>query len=102
MSGQIHIAGVCVYMGSLRRQRCSWCGALLHEYDLANIARPLEPGEDPENPEPWEPGSWEVGGLVQMEGTFPCVSFVVEPELVDGEAQAPDTSCMRLDPEVTR
>lgn len=98
---QVHIAGTVVSMGSLRRQRCSWCGALLQEYDLAAISRPLEPGEDPEHPEPWEPGAWAVGGLVRLSGTFPRVGEAVEPELKDGVPQAPEDSCLVLDRMVT-
>jgi hypothetical protein len=99
MSEIIHIAGPVVIFRSIQRQRCSWCGALIQEHDLARISRPLEPDEDPDNPEPWEPGHWEVGGLVAMEGTFPAASWVVEPEVEDGEAQAPELSCMLRLPE---
>lgn len=98
----VHVAGPTLRAGHVRRQRCSWCGALLSEYDLSRIARPLEPGEDPENPEPWEPASWPVGGLVAISGTNPVCSRAVEPELVDGDPQIPADACMALDDEVTR
>jgi hypothetical protein len=101
---QVHIAGPTLTVGTVRRQRCVWCGALLDEHDLAMIARPLEPGEDPENPEPWEPGAWEVGGLVRTSGTFPRVGEAIEAERHDdgsGAFRIPEDSCMALDAEVT-
>lgn len=93
----IHVAGPTITVGSIRRQRCQWCGALIQEYDLARLSRPLEPGEDPESPEPWEPGRWT--GLVAISGTFPVMSRAV-PEPEDGKV--PEGSCMALDEEVTR
>lgn len=88
----------------IRRQRCVWCGALLQEYDLSNIARPLEPGEDPENTKSWEPAEWAVGEQVAVDGN---ASWVVEPEVeIDPETkeevvQVPPSSCMALDPAIT-
>lgn len=98
----VHVAGTVLTFGQYRRQRCSWCGALLQEYDLANISRPLEPGEDPDNPEPWEPAAWPVGGLVAVVDGGPRAMWVVKPEQIGGEPQAPGNSCMNLDREVTR
>ena len=42
MSGEeiIHVAGTPVTFGSITRQRCCWCGALIQERDLARISRP--------------------------------------------------------------
>lgn len=96
----VHVAGPTLRAGNVRRQRCSWCGALLSEYDLTRIARPLEPGEDPDAP--WEPSSWPVGGLVGISGTNPICSRIVDPEMVDGEPQIPADSCMAVSDEVTR
>ena len=41
MTGVVHIAGNDVQVGSRLRQRCAWCGAVLVDYDLANIAVPV-------------------------------------------------------------
>ena len=37
----IHIAGPAITCGSHRRQRCSWCGTIVEDVDLANIAMPI-------------------------------------------------------------
>ena len=99
---QIHIAGPTLTYDGIRRQRCSWCGALIQEYDLNNISRELEPGEDPDNPEPWEPASWAVGDEVAAVGVFPRTSWSVDTEFRDGVPIAHNDSCMRIDLEVTR
>lgn len=103
MSVVIHIAGPVVTAGSLRRQRCCWCGALIDEYDLANVARPLEPGENPENLEPWAPAQWEVGDHVLVDGGM---KTVVELEAViddDGHTafKIDGRACMSIDNAVT-
>lgn len=36
----IHIAGVHMQVGPLLRQRCSWCGASLLEYDRSRLGIP--------------------------------------------------------------
>lgn len=64
-----HIAGAQVQVGSHLRQRCSWCGAILGDYDLTRIAVPE--GQDP------RPGMWETGKLVRVDGP---VSWIVEHE----------------------
>jgi len=83
----VHIAGVDVQVGALLRQRCSWCGAVLIDYDLDRIAVPV--GQDP------RPATWPVGELVARDGV---ASYIVEH--VDG-ADLPAESCARLDPAVT-
>jgi len=83
----VHIAGVDVQVGALLRQRCSWCGAVLIDYDLDRIAVPV--GQDP------RPGTWPVGELVARDGV---ASYVVEH--VDG-SDLPPEACARLDPAVT-
>lgn len=85
MSGITHIAGVHVSIGERLRQRCAWCGAVLIDYNLANIAVPI--GQDP------TPATWEVGALIMMDGNM---SMVIEPA-----DRLPDDACGRLDPEVT-
>lgn len=102
LSEVIHVAAQTLRAGTVRRQRCSWCGALIGEVDLARIARPLEPGEDPDHPEPWEPAEWSPGSLVSISGVWPVVLRAVEPILRDGEPQIPEGSCMDLDLAVTR
>lgn len=95
----IHIAGLDVRVGTLRRQRCAWCGAVLLDEDLAAIQVGLPPGKseaqaradgdlDP-------PGAWPVGELVARDG---AATYVVEHE--DG-AVLPEGCCAKLDPEVT-
>ena len=74
-----HIAGAQVEVGSHLRQRCSWCGAMLADYDVARIAVPE--GQDP------RPGMWETGVLVRVEGPL---SVIVKHE--DG-AELPGDSC---------
>jgi hypothetical protein len=83
----IHIAGVQVQVGSRLRQRCSWCGAVLCDYDLERIAVP--DGQDP------RPAMWETGALIEVDG---CASFTVEHE--EG-AELPPEACAQLDHEVT-
>jgi hypothetical protein len=82
-----HIAGAQVQVGSRLRQRCSWCGAVLCDYDLTRIA--VLAGQDP------TPGMWETGRLVEVDGN---ASWVVEHE--EG-AEIPANACARLDDEVT-
>lgn len=61
MSAKIHIAGFPVRIGSLKRQRCAWCDAILLDYDLSLIA--VAPGGDTA-----EPRHWEMGSLVAVDG----------------------------------
>jgi hypothetical protein len=78
----VHIVGPDVQVGSVRRQRCVWCGVLLEEYDLARVAAPV--GQDP------TPPVWPQGGLVLVDGNM---TATVPHE--DG-AQLPDNACDRL------
>lgn len=87
MTALIHIAGVQVQVGPRLRQRCSWCGAVLCDYDLQRIAVPE--GQDP------RPAMWETGALIKVNGS---ASFVVEHE--EG-AELPPEACAQLDHEVT-
>ena len=89
----IHIAGLDVQVGARLRQRCAWCGAVLLDYDLTRVARPLEPGEDPDAE--WRPATWEAGALVEVDGPG---MFVVPHE--PGE-QLPPSTCAHLDDDVT-
>lgn len=93
---QTHIAAPSVRFREIIRQRCLWCGALIEEWDLTRISRPLESGEDPDAQ--WEPSVWPAGALVRASGTSPRIKTTVEPEtLEDGSEKAPDDCCMMLD-----
>lgn len=82
-----HIAGLDVQVGRYLRQRCAWCGAVLSDYDLANVA--VLEGHNP------RPAMWGVGELVALDGN---ASWVVDHE--DG-AELPANACVQLDPAVT-
>lgn len=100
--GQVHIAGTPIQVGARYRQRCSWCGALLHDYELDKIAWP-EGQEMDESPlgDP-APAMWEVDALVRLTGIFPRCSTLVEPERdEEGGPEVPDDCCAALDDEVT-
>lgn len=81
--GVVHIAGPDVQIGSVRRQRCAWCGVLLDEHDLARVAAPI--GQEVTTPAVWTPG-----GLVLVDGNMKAT---VSHE--DGAA-LPDNACDRL------
>lgn len=87
MSAVTHITGMYVRIENRLRQRCAWCGAVLIDYDLVNLAVP----EGQEG----QPGAWPVGELVAVDG---AASYVVKH--VDGDP-LPEDACGRLDPEVT-
>lgn len=84
-----HIAGVVVHAGSMLRQRCGWCGAVLIHEDLTRVMVLTDDVSRASVP------TWAPGSLVALDGG---ASWMVERE--DGEA--PANACMRLDPEVTR
>ena len=37
----IHLAGPAITCGTHRRQRCSWCGTIIEDIDLANVGIPI-------------------------------------------------------------
>lgn len=74
-----HIAGTPVTVNNRQRQRCAWCGHILIDYDLANIAVPV--GQE------GEPGTWEVGALVHVDGGL---SYVIEQPT---DERLPGDSC---------
>lgn len=91
MSSVTHIAGPDIAVeGRYLRQRCAWCGAVLLDHDLAGIAVPE--GMDP------RPSTWQVGGLVRVEGDSPRYSAL----LGGPDTPLPDDACAFLDPEVTQ
>jgi hypothetical protein len=88
----IHIAGLDVQVTNRLRQRCSWCGALLADYDLERTAVAVEPGHTgPVR----GPAMWPIGGLVRVDGP---VSTVVQP---DAGLRLPEGCCANLDPDAT-
>jgi hypothetical protein len=85
----IHIAGVHVQINGQLRQRCAWCGAVLIDYDLANVAVPV--GQEDSSP-----GTWPVGELVLIDGNMSAIVAY------DHNTPLPDGACGKLDPEITR
>jgi hypothetical protein len=77
MSAQVHIAGPSITIEGLRRTRCGWCGALIHEHNVPRHS-PL--------PAPWR-------GLVQVDHGMvtPFHGSVRDPRV-----------CIQIPAEVTR
>lgn len=87
MAETVHIAGVCIDIGGrYLRQRCSWCGAVLIDYDLAMMASPIVEGEEPR-----PPATWQAGGLILVDGPM---STIVEH--TDDE-KLPASSCVTIE-----
>ena len=73
-----HIAGVEVNIENRwLRQRCSWCGAILSDYDLATMASCDGSG----------PCSFEVGVMIDVSGLNPVYLTV------NTSQKLPDTFC---------
>jgi hypothetical protein len=93
----VHIAGEPITFDGVQRQRCSWCGALIEERDLANMAVATDSSASSEvqQEEANSVGRSHWKGFVAVVGTFPIMKWAVdEPE----DGQAPERSCMRLLP----
>jgi hypothetical protein len=89
----VHSAGVELTVNGVVRQRCQWCGALLIEYDLANVQVMVEPDGSLR-----PPGVFEPSAQVAVNGG---ASWVVpkEPSTVhEGEWVIPENFCALLDP----
>lgn len=84
----VHIAGAFVALDQLLRQRCAWCGAILIDYNLAEVAVPV--GQE------GAPGVWPVGELIVVDGNLSA-----QVPHVDGDP-LPDDACARIDPAVTK
>lgn len=89
----VHIAGVDIQVGPHLRQRCSWCGAVLIDYENLDQIAVAITEEDP-NPST-RPATWPTGKLVGVAGN---AQWAVPHE--DGDP-IPATACARLDPAVT-
>lgn len=94
-----HWVGPVVRIGSLQRQRCMWCGAMIDETDLSRVAVQLQPGDPPmlsQDELAKRLGYWEAGAFVAVDKTS-SVRFLVDHKGDD----TPLNSCCRLDPAVT-
>jgi hypothetical protein len=79
----IHIAGFPTRVGTHMRQRCAWCGTVLIDLHLENVAVAAKEDGSPGD----LPGHWETGALVAVDGG--C-SYIVRHE--DG-TKIPDGWC---------
>lgn len=77
----VHIAGVDIEVhGRYLRQRCSWCGEILTDYDYTLTASPGE----------WtKPSTFAIGKLVRVEGTNPRVYSVLDDKKLPDDACTP-------------
>lgn len=92
-----HLAGPLIIFDSVARQRCVWCGALIDECDLANIAVQVDESasEEVQQEEAASVGRSRWKGWVEITGTNPAMkSTIEEPE----EGKPPENSCMKLLP----
>lgn len=103
-----HLAGTAItWAGQFLRQRCEWCGAILVDYDLTLTASIVPEGKTEEQARAdgdLTPATWPVGSFVRVDGDFPQVMTTVEAQPSEEDptqTQAPEDSCMRLDPAVT-
>ena len=88
MTAVVHIAGVPIQFGSVVRQRCSWCGAVLIDTDLEQVQ--VLTG-DADRPFP----TWEVGGLVRCDGAVTATTEPVESLTDPGDVTLPADACAR-------
>ncbi len=87
------------------RQRCVWCGLLLVDADMQNLAMPTDQLDELlQGIDPLDATArvlrlvptWPAGRLVEVAGVMPNVTT-----LLDDDGKYPDDSCMALDPAVT-
>lgn len=90
---QIHIAGHPVQVGTVLRQRCAWCGAVLIDEDLSRIAVPVDQA-DKAYP------TWEHGVLVKTNVLDGSGGYWTVVEHTEGDP-VPVGCCAKLDPAVT-
>lgn len=93
MSAVTHLAGPKIEANGQLRQRCAWCGAVLFDYVLANVA---VLGDE------WrEPGVAEEGGWWCVDGNFAHAVERVRREDDPERWAIPENACINIDPEVT-
>lgn len=96
-----HLAGTVVEYhsahGTLVRQRCQWCGAVLVDANLDRVAVAVMPGEDPPDVSvpTWEPHRFV--DVIDPDGTGGMSASNPWP----GDGPAPETACLRMPPEAT-
>lgn len=94
--GFTHLAGSVAEAEGRLRQRCAWCGALLFDYVLANIAYKSDTPEDEWRPATAEPGTWW-----HVEGNGGWLLPFEPHESNEGAIAIPEDCCINLDPDVT-
>lgn len=90
MTAIVHIAGKQLRVNDRMRQRCSWCGTVLADYDLKRTMVMVQPGEKPASP-----AMWEEDAFVAVDGA----ASWVEPS--PGGDRLPDEACALIDDDVT-
>lgn len=91
----VHLAGPSITYGSVNRQRCAWCGALIDERDFERMAVQVDATASAEVQQEEANRALELKweGFVAIDGN---VRWAVDtPE----DGRAPERSCMRLLPE---
>lgn len=90
MTAVVHLTGATVFVGTVMRQRCAWCGALLLDEDLAAVTLA-------------DSAAWrfEENTFVAVEGDDRStrVMWAVPPP---PDRRLPEGACAALDPAVTR
>lgn len=96
MTAVVHLSGATVFVGTVMRQRCAWCGALLIDDDLATMQVAVVAGEEPR-----PPSGFEENTFVAVEGDDRStkVMWAVPPP---PDRRLPEGACAALDPAVTR
>lgn len=87
MSGIVHIVGPVTDIGPRRRQRCTWCGTILLDYDLTRIALQRDDDAAPAFP---------AGALLEVDGN--CRAVLAHE---DG-APLPANACDAVETEAAR
>jgi hypothetical protein len=88
--GTVHIAGFEVQFAERIRQRCSWCGEVLIDQELALVTM-----------HPWSEFTvWPAGKQILHDGNLWTV-LEDEPGDMPGTTNVDLRSCMRLPPELT-
>lgn len=101
----VHLAGPPIRIGALIRQRCCWCGALIEERDLDNIAVQVEEGEEPIrfiDDEGRPIGGWDGFVAIAQSDTHTALALTAKWKVDDpGTGDLPEYTCADLPGEVT-